>query len=136
LPALVPCGQLHDTRAVGWCPLANPAVPKSLGASFGVVVRGRRFGIVEEHQPLAAMSPEVVVQAVQLRAECLREAIEPVIEALFDLLDTAGVACRGQGLPAASQVDGFLQQRAQGLQVRLLPGRDNAAEVVAASANF
>jgi len=35
------------------------------------------------------MSPDVIVQAVQFRAECPRQAVEPVIEAILDLLDTA-----------------------------------------------
>jgi hypothetical protein len=36
---------------------------------LGVVVRRRHLGIMQEHQPLAAMSPDVVVQAVQFGTE-------------------------------------------------------------------
>jgi hypothetical protein len=34
---------------------------------LGVVVRGRDLGIVQEHEPLAAMGADVVVQAFQFR---------------------------------------------------------------------
>jgi hypothetical protein len=72
------------------------------------------LGNVQENQPFAMMSADVVVQAVQLRAARPRQAVEPVVEAILDLLDAAGVAGRGQCLPAAGQVDGFLQECAQG----------------------
>jgi hypothetical protein len=33
---------------------------------LGAIVGGRHFSLVQEHQPLAAMRPHMVVQAVQL----------------------------------------------------------------------
>jgi hypothetical protein len=83
---------------------------------LGVVVRGRYLGVVQEHQPLAALSPDVAIEAIQLRAYRPRQAVEPIL----DLLDAAGVAGGGQCLTPPGQVDGFLQERAQRLQIRPL----------------
>jgi hypothetical protein len=69
----------------------------------GMVVRGRHLGIVQEHQPLTAMSADVVVQAFQFLAARLRQAVEPIVKAMLDLLNAADVAGRGQLLPAAGQ---------------------------------
>jgi hypothetical protein len=52
---------------------------------LGVVVRGRHLGIVQEYQPLAAMSSNVVVQALSFRTPRSRQRIEPIVEALLDL---------------------------------------------------
>jgi hypothetical protein len=59
--------------------------------------------------------------------------VKPVVEAILDLLDAASVAGGSQGLPVAGQVDGFLQEAAQGLQVGLLLVRDNVVKVLAAA---
>ena len=68
---------------------------------LGVVVRGWYFGIVQEQQPLTAVSVDVVVQAIQFRAYRPRQAVEPIVEAILDVLDAAGIACRGQCFTAA-----------------------------------
>jgi hypothetical protein len=85
---------------------------------LGVVVGRRHLGIVQADQPLAAMGPEVAVATIQLRAYRPRQAVEPGVQPVLGLLDAAGVAGGGQCLPAAAQIDGLLQARAQGLQVR------------------
>jgi hypothetical protein len=75
---------------------------------LGVIVGGRHLGIVEEYWPLATMGPNVVVQAVQFRADRPRQAVEPVVEAMLDLLDATGVAGGGELLPA-----GFVEALAE-----------------------
>jgi hypothetical protein len=51
---------------------------------------------------------------------------------MLGLLDAAGVAGGGKLLSAARQVDGFLQERVQGLQISLLLGGNNVVEVLVA----
>src|SRR5262245_13763257 len=79
------------------------------------------------------MDPEMVVETIQFWAQRPRQAVEPVIEAMLDLLDTAGVAGGGQGLPASGQIDGLLQKEAQRLKVRLFLSGDDLVEVLAAA---
>jgi hypothetical protein len=52
---------------------------------------------------------------------------------MLDLLDATGGTGGCELLPAARQMDGVLQEGAQGLQERLLLGRDNVLEVLAAA---
>jgi hypothetical protein len=79
------------------------------------------------------MRPVVVIEAIQFRAYRPRQTVEPIVEPILDLLDAAGVACRGHCLPAPGQVDGLLQERAQGLQVRLFLGGDDIVESLTAA---
>jgi hypothetical protein len=72
-----------------------------------MVVGRRHLCIVQEHQPLAAMDPDVIVEVIQFRAHRLRQAVEPVVEAILDLLDTAGLpAGRGKASDGMEQAAG------------------------------
>ena len=75
----------------------------------------------------------MIVQAIQFLADRPRQAVEPVVQTMLDFLNAAGVDSRGQLFPAARQVDGLLQERAQGFQLRLLPGGDHVVEFLAAA---
>jgi hypothetical protein len=59
-------GAVHQRSPEGFVAAAHFAVDDGRPQHpLGVVVRGRHLGIVEEHQPLAAMSPDVVIEAFQ-----------------------------------------------------------------------
>ena len=62
------------------------------------------------------MRAHMVVQAVQFgtKAWLPQVGIEPIIQPVLDLLYAATVACGGEFVAAAGQVDGFLEQAAQG----------------------
>jgi len=102
---------------------------------LGMIVGGRYLSLVQEHQPLAVMRPHMVVQAVQFRTQTRLPQVgsEPVIQAVLDLLHAAAVACGREFVAPAGQLDGFLEQAAQGRDLGLFLGRDRVVKLFAAA---
>ena len=77
----------------------------------------------------------MVVEAIQFgtQARLPQVGSEPVIQAVLDLLPAATVACGGEFIAAAGQVDGFPEQAAQGCDLGLFLGRGGVAQFFAAA---
>lgn len=100
---------------------------------FGMIVGGRHLRIVQEDEPLAAMSANVIVESLQFGTELAWQAVKPSVQTIFDFLHAACVTSGLEFVTASRQVDGFEKQRAQEIEIFLFLGGHDIGKFLAAA---